>query len=63
MNKLYWRALFGTFLLIILIAIGSGLLAYNRFSFMWFIGAIDITFCFIIMFHINYNFIKKENEE
>ena len=53
----YYRALIGTVSLIIIIAIGSALLTRDKFSFMWFIGAIDITGGFTIMLYINYKFI------
>ena len=59
----YYRALIGTVLLIMLIAIGSTLLTYDKFSFMWFIGAIDITGCFTIMLYINYKFIVHTKDE
>jgi len=56
----YYRALIGTVSLIMLIAIGIALLTHDKFfSFMWFIGAIDITGCFTIMLYINYKFMEK----
>ena len=59
----YYRALIGTVLLIMLIAIGSALLTHDRFSFMWFIGAINIMGCFTIMLYINYKFIVYTEDE
>jgi len=59
----YYRALIGTVLLIILIAFGSALFSHDKFSFMWFIGAINIIGCFTIMLYINYKFIVYTKEE
>jgi len=59
----YYRALIGTASLIILIAFGSDLLSHDKFSFMWFIGAINIMGCFTILLHINYKFIVFTKDE
>lgn len=59
----YYRALIGTVLLMMLIALGSALLTHDKFSFMWFIGAINIIGCFTIMLYINYKFIVYTKEE
>lgn len=54
----YYRALIGTTLMMISIALGSFLVGYpENFSFMWFVGAINITGCFALMLYINYKFI------
>lgn len=62
-DRQYYSALIGTVLLIILIALGSALLTYDKFSFMWFIGAINIIGCFTIMLYINYKFIVFTKDE
>jgi len=59
----YYRALIESVLLIMLIAIGSVLLTHDKFSFMWFIGAINIMACFIRMLCINYKFIVFTKDE
>jgi len=59
----YYRALIGTMLLIMLIAFGSSLLTHNKFSFMWFVGAINIIGSFTIMLYINYKFIVYTKNE
>jgi len=60
----YPRALIGTLSLMILVAIGVITLNLSPlFSFTWFIGAIDITGSFIIIFYISYKFIGYEEKE
>jgi hypothetical protein len=62
-DEQYYKALIGTFLLILLIAMGTALLTYNRFSYIWSIGAMNIIGCFIIMFYINYKFLVYTKEK
>jgi hypothetical protein len=63
-NGQYYRALFGTLFMFMLIALGSFLIGMEeRFSFMWFIGAINIIGTFIIMLYINYRFIVFTKDE
>jgi hypothetical protein len=63
-NRQYYKALFGTSFMFILIALGSFSIGMQeRFSFMWFIGAINIIGTFTIMLYINYRFIVFTKNE
>ena len=57
-RKCYYRALVGTFLIIVLIGLGITLLVSQKvFSFSWFIGAMNIICIYVILLYVNYKFI------
>jgi len=66
-NKEYYSALIGTMLIIILITLAINLISFKEmFSFLWFIGAIDLIGTMLIMLYINHKFLilsKKQEQK
>jgi low temperature requirement protein LtrA len=68
MNKIigsieWYRSLLGTFALFIIIAMGCALLTWERFSALWFLGAINISLAFFMCVYINTKFIIYHDKE
>lgn len=63
-TKQWYRALFGSYLLIILLGVGAIINSLTkRWSFIWFWGIIMFAISYFIMLHIIYKFIKWNDKE